>query len=352
MNFSVLTSLIMSFALVVLMSIEASGDAGNPSPALGCDGKLLCIGVRSDARPFSYIPDASRVSKSVATDGPRGPLTRAGYTGYMIQICDAVLAEMVLESNSDTKLTFDDIGIFDIDRNRNDQSGTRFNDLGIHFDILCDPATITNDRRVGLTVSPPLFLTGISYVTLKDSPLPKSACQNPSKPLIGLVGGTTAESRGIRALVDAGELPRYETELVNYLRGIATCPSESKPRVKSYGNHSDAAKAFCESSFDYYIGDLEIITENIKTIPGCSYTNGTQTYTNDRYAIFGKAIAQQQKDEYLKRELSIAQFFEILSQKTIFTPSILDKAFSDTFQNVRPSKKLEVFFWSIRGERN
>ncbi|MER8394944.1 hypothetical protein NKH10_24000 [Mesorhizobium sp. M1340] len=51
------------------------------------------------------------------------------------------------------------------------------------------------------------------------------------------------------------------------------------------------------------------------------------------------------------RKLLVARFFEILSQKTVFNPSILDKAFSDTFQGVSPSRKLEIFYWSVRGER-
>lgn len=355
---------------IVLVAVQASEQA----LAAKCDEQTkLCIGVRSDARPFSY-------KSNLPSDAPRGPLRRAGYTGYMIRICDAALAEMILEAGPSREPTFDNIGIYDIDeadktgnpetkgdvaaatgiptsRGGADKaepsiSETRFGDLGTRFDILCDPATITNERRDDFAVSPPLFLTGISYITRKGETPPEKACSQSEKPLIGLVGGTTAPSEGIKALLDAHELPRYEGALIDALRGNekSSCEEGTASRIKRYEKHSDAAKAFCAGDFFYYLGDLEIITENVKTIPGCAYDNGTRTYTNDRYAVFGKARPAINQDD-TSRRLLMARFFEILSQKVMFNPSVLDKAFSDTFPGVSPSRKLELFYWSVRGER-
>ncbi|MER8542581.1 hypothetical protein NKH17_24630 [Mesorhizobium sp. M1334] len=76
--------------------------------------------------------------------------------GYMIRICDAVLAEMILEAGPSTKLAFDEIGYYDIDKARANRkqaadieldgredretgemtSKSRFNDLGKQFDII------------------------------------------------------------------------------------------------------------------------------------------------------------------------------------------------------------------------
>ncbi|MGO6969106.1 hypothetical protein [Rhizobium leguminosarum] len=407
----------------------------------------LSIGVRSDARPFSYeLPP-----HTVDSDATRGPLSRNGYGGYMIRICDAVLAEMLVEPDISKHLMMEQIKIYDIDkeyrilkknadqarartadlkaaqdktvgssgadtneaqeeqeiRNPPEPSASRFIDLGIKYDILCDPATITNDRRQ-VIVSPPLFLTGISYLTPKGAPVPGEACGDldpaPVKPadkqppqngtettgnstkqkvprpaLIGLVGGTTAESRGLQALIDAREMPKFEEQLVKQLRKEPGKPAcEHGMLVRPYPNHEEAARAFCRGdAFHYYVGDLEIIRTYVGAIPGCKFDNGVVTYTNDRYGIFGRAIGDRNKPgeaesrptvsselpqsgldpvlraapDIVERRLLVARFFEILSQKVVFNPSILDKAYNDAFPNLPQSRKLKLFYWSIRGER-
>ncbi|HWJ74452.1 MAG TPA: hypothetical protein VNX29_14935 [Kaistia sp.] len=334
----------------------------------------LCIGVRSDARPFSY---KSSPPGEASSDAVRGPLRRAGYTGYMVRICDAVLAEMVLDGDPLVHLAFGDIGFYDIDKAvqatdaaaSNGASPTgRFADLGKRFDILCDPATITNDRRDDFTVSPPLFLTGISYITRKGAQQPDKTCADRRRSLVGLVGGTTAATEGIRALLDAHELPKLDDAMIDFLKPVSaqgdprpdSCgfnPAEPgfKPRIQTYKTHTAAARAFCDGEFYYLVGDLEIITANVKLVPGCDYENGTSTYTNDRYAVFGRtrpAMAGESTVDTMARELLVARFFQIMSQKVVFNPSILDKAFGDTFLGVSPSRKLEIFFWSVRGERH
>ena len=344
---------------------------------IGCRDKKLCIGVRSQARPFSYLPSARH---EVPSDAARGPLRDQGYTGYIIRICDAVLAEMLLNPGFAGEMKREDIGVHDIDKNVT----PRFDGgLGKHFDILCDPATITNERRDNYMISPPLFLTGVSYITREKSIAPARACSGTNeKSLIGVVGRTTAPTRGIKSLIDAGELPRFRKELISYLRNRSACSEQQNDDnasdedraqkkgsvtivgpVRIYQTHVKAAEAFCEPNdkhaFHYYVGDLEIITEHVRAIPGCDYDDGTQTYTNDRYAVFGKAIekadAGEDKEkidsETRDRVLRMARFFQILSEKAVFNPSILDKAFSDTFPDAKPSRKFELFLWSVRGER-
>ncbi|MDL2401964.1 transporter substrate-binding domain-containing protein [Rhizobium mayense] len=372
MNTALLSSLFACFTLIA--GGFAQAEPPQQPPITTCNEKtLLCIGVRSDARPFSY---RSSLPGEKASDAARGPLERAGYTGYMVRICDAALAEMILDAKPG-EFTFNDIGTYDIDQARDNEASadtstsagkdaattndatspindSRFLNLGVKFDILCDPATITNERRNGFIVSAPLFLTGISYITRKGEDPPDKICSDPDRPLIGLVGGTTAQKEGINALLIAHELPKFDEALIDYLRGDPTkpdptplCGKNTESRIKSYPGYTAAAQAFCHDDFHYFVGDLEIITENVKTIPGCAYDNGTRTYTNDRYAIFGKARPMSDTS----RQMQVARFFEFLSQKVVFNPSILDKAFSDTFQGATPSHKLEVFYWSVRGER-
>ncbi|NIY76884.1 amino acid ABC transporter substrate-binding protein [Thalassospira sp. HF15] len=446
-----------------------------------CKGKKLCIGVRSHARPFSFKPESG---SEIITDGTHGPLARKGYTGYMVRICDAALKEMTLNIGDDEEiLAYSDIGVVDIDtrietgkKNVTFETtpgldGSRLSYLGQDFDILCDPATITNDRRSDFTVSAPLFLTGVSYITLAGenrSGAPLTACSTDHN-LIGVVKGTNT-SYAIQALANTNELPSYKKEINTYLNGSEVCtrtlsiyqtfkndeqaakalcegkvayiadPSEElqkeitnsdncieptsakyakylvnasnaiqsrnnqpchrryplvgivvaekdpasktearikeaqipspaangqkstltgketckpdQPLVRSFNNHKEAAKAFCQGEIFYYVGDLEIITANAQAVAGCNYENGSQTYTTDRYAIFGKTIEQNKsgvKIQDPERRLRVAQFFEILSRKTVFTPSILDAAFESTFHGRDPSERLADFYESIRG---
>lgn len=401
--------------LLALVLAAGACDAQPIEPPTGA----LAIGVRSKARPFAYkLPDGV-----IDSDATSGPLSRAGYSGYMVRICDAALAEMIVNPEVSGGLNMDQVTIYDIDtglwhgqRGQNkdnepeDPATARFEKLGISFDILCDPATITNQRR-GVIVSPPVFLTGISYLTLRNTGMPTDPCgdkdvsDSPEKEqavakavteaeskdsverkdkraLIGLVAGTTSKDRGIQALIDAREMPQREAKLVDELRnpsvsackesdeakkdskpsGDATAAKPEKVLVQTYRNHAIAAQQFCAGkSFHYYVGDLEIIRSYAGAIPGCDIENGVVTYTNDRYAVFGMAVgcrpplAETVPDPLAdcdtERALRVAKFFSILTQKVIFNPSVLDKAYDDTFPGQVQSKKLKLFYWSIRGER-
>jgi hypothetical protein len=364
---------------------------------------LLTIGIRGEVRPFSF-----RLAKRVVdSDATRGPLSHAGYGGYMVRICDAVLAEMLTpDPGKAADIRLEDIRIYDLDTDKrlaisageeegadHQSSGEdgrssgpaerRFEQLGKEFDILCDPATITNAQREFI-VSPPLFLSGIGYLIPTGLAPPPDPCGDPGsdtegaarqgqggqgsgdpgapeKPpklaLIGMVEGTTAASLGLRSLVQTRELPQYQDQLIAVLQGEnqGTC-REGRVLIRDLPNHLEAARQFCErKSFFYYLGDLEIIRTYAESIPGCRFENGAATYTNDRYAIFGKAIGTPGSEPGVTRpspdrQVLVARFFEILSQKVLFFPSVLDKAYDDTFPGKPKSQKLQYFYWSIRGE--
>ncbi len=222
------------------------------------------------------------------------------------------------------------------------------------IDLLCDPATISNARRHNFIISPPLFLTGIGMIGKPDNPLPQgrgAAC--PRKPLIGYVGSTNAGTAGLQAVLDAQELSSYRDKIVNYLNdGSNICNdkysigSEDKARkfITSIDNHQDAAKAFCRGDFYFYLGDRDIISFNARQITGCEFTGEARTYSDDRYAIFGRLDYENPI-----RALRTARFFEILSQKVVVNDSILDRAFRTTFVGTEASEKLLNFFWNIRG---
>ncbi|MBP1850210.1 hypothetical protein [Rhizobium halophytocola] len=423
----------MKRAAAVLLTLILSLVSASPNTPGRADTPKLIIGVRSDARPFAY----KRLNDvSIDSDATRGPLSRRGYSGYMIRICDAVLAEMMIDPGISPPLTLEDIQIYNLsethryaqiesqrpgppdertDRPRLPEPGAaRFLELGTHFDILCDPATMTSENRWA-QVSPPLFLTGIAYLSLKNVPAPGNPCGTPdpkanktggkaqetarnstgtrseSPALIGLVGETTAAREGIQALITANELPKYKDKLMAYIQksrdsqttetGMSLPCKPGEEMVRFYPSHQAAAYAFCVTkSFHYYLGDVEIIRSHVAAIPGCIIENGLTTYTNDRYAIFGRAMGTRDKNSpeatlacragtataptvdgssppaqrdagLVQRKLLVARFFEILNQKVVFNPSILDKAYEDTFPNQPQSRKLQLFYWAVRGER-
>lgn len=343
----------------------------------------LRIGVRSEARPFSY---QSETLRDVLTAATPGPLAAENFTGYIVKICDAVLNEMVIRPGADVQFKHDWIDVVDLDDRIAKQetpvnsrfeflTGTANGSVEPVIDILCDPATITNERRKGLIISPPVYLTGISYITPRGVGRGRGQQQstdgcpvrNPSNPnrllfLYGLVGNTTAASSGINALLDLGEMPQDRTALIRFLKGENPCAQEqsvvkvademgleqnidwSGP-VRLFKNHKDAADAFCRGEIHYYVGDREIIIENVNAIAGCEFENGNSTFTTDRYAIYGRLDYKDNPN----RALLVARFFEILSQKILSHPSIIDQAFYDTFHPTEPTRALEFFFQSVRG---
>jgi len=338
-------ALLLALVLPLAAAEGAAQTAPGPAASAGCEERL-CIGVREHARPFSYRPETD-----ARTDASAGPLSAAGYSGYMIRICDAVLQQMILDGDLDGA---DDIGIVDIDR-LPPVEGDRLDRLGWDVDILCDPATITNTRRTDYMVSPPLFLTGISILS-PPGQFPENICgvlRRPDGPaLLAVVGGTTAGGAGVQALIQSDAVASLNAELNNYLAGRPICEGVVEPDrlVRTFATHPEAAKAFCDAPGTqvrafYYLGDLEIIVANAEAVPGCTPKRPGQTYTNDRYAIFARADWTDPD-----RARLIARFYEVLSRKVVFSPSLLDQAFTDTFIGQRPSRKLELFFWSIRGE--
>lgn len=345
----------------------APGQAADPTP----DTDSLRIGVRQDARPFSYFSEEMR---EVWSSGPPGRLAQRKYTGYITKICDAVLADMLLSPAPGAEYPeFDDTDIAVLDTDclmdkkirfledkRTGQENdpvlpqSRFEFLGDQIDILCDPATISNARRHGFIISPPVFLTGIGMIKLKGAALGRLACPK-GKALIGHVGNTNAGYAGLLAVLNAQELASFRQSIIGHLNGnrdICKPPfrtgqdAEEYQFIRTFPNHTEAARAFCDGKFHFYLGDREIISENARDITGCEIEGAGRTYSDDRYAIFGKI-------DYANptRALRTARFFEILSQKIVVSDSVLDNAFSTTFIGTEPSQKLQSFFWNIRGPK-
>lgn len=335
-------------------------------------GNCLRVGVRSQARPFSYYSrtlDLSGSSSRVLAKS--GPLRAAGFDGYMVYLCDEVLQNLMLPGpNLRNPLGIDQIAVVDVDAlmSRTDEGANdRLIFLGGRIDILCDPATINLERVRNFAVSPPLFLTGVSYLTRSANTLPDSReeCLDKGAALIGVVGSTNAAEHGIRAILAADEWKNYKENILTELKGGSPCPQLLPPEAETQGatpgqkknpvggfiwagtTHKEVAAEFCNGNISYYVGDLEIILENARSIPGCDPIPAAQSFTNDRYAIF----AQINYTETWKAP-HIGRFFEVLNREIASSDSLLDRAYGAEFGDATKSRKLELFFWSMRGARD
>ncbi|WP_298917663.1 hypothetical protein [uncultured Roseobacter sp.] len=327
-------------------------------------GLELRIGVRGAARPFSY--ETFKVPRNVSTGS--GPIRAAGYDGYMVYICDVVLKQMLIRQDDTPDIKASQITVHDIDelsKTRRDELKKlaeaaneepvpfdRFDLLGDKIDIMCDPATINTARVKRFAVSPPLFITGVGYLTRKGSVAPASACRK-DKALIGFVGTTNAASHSIQIILQSGEWRTYRDYIIAALRS----PKDSKNHCNNTNGleeqggvfwagdtHDDVAKKFCDGSITYYVGDLEIIAEHASRHAGCAWLRGPRSFTTDRYAIFANVDYNE-----IHKSLLIGRFFEVLNREIATSASLLDRAYIATFGETTRSKKLEAFFWSLRG---
>lgn len=308
----------------------------------------LIVGVRNHVRPFAHfnsvLADANRSTKS-------GPLRAAGYEGYMIYICDEVFKEMSIAQKGSP--SFDLKTQVEVREITPDQD--RFNDrLGVDVDILCDPATITRNRVKRFAVSPPLFATGISFLSLADGVAPRQEKigADEEEAVIGAVGKTTATDYGIDAILDSGEWGRYQDDVTSALRAEESDPEKfndlRRGIIRSFDTHKDLAKAFCNRLVTYYVGDLEIISEYANRYPGCNWQRAPHSYTSDRYGIFAH---MDYSPEGREKALLIGRFFEVLNREIATTDSLLDRAYLATFGSREKSQALELFYWSVRGVR-
>lgn len=363
---------VAALCALCLISSGANGqDDAEKAPVFDNAPVELRVGVRRHARPFSY---QTEVESSDLT-GKSGPLRSKGFDGYMVAICDEVLRQMLITSEDSRLpgvLRIKHVVIEDVmaERETIERNGksikvitpdgddvsaqipirTRLDLLGPKIDILCDPATLTRDRVKRFAVSPPLFLTGIGYLTRQGYVQPAVICRK-NGAFIGLVGGTTANSRGVNEIVKAGEWRTVRKSVIAELRGRNGCgpqpedgPTQSV--IMEFESHDQAARAFCEGTIDYYVGDLEIIQEHTRSVYGCDIKRGAKTFTEDRYAIFAKF-------DYTDpvKALWIGRFYDILNREIYGEDSVVSKAYNATFEKDSESRKLQLFFWGLSGSR-
>jgi len=202
------------FALV-LASSPALADALADAVARGS----IRLGVRSDAPPFSAArPDGT-------------------FVGYQIDICQAIVAEIGREAGR--PLAVESVVV---------DAGNRFRMLAERkVDLLCEPSTVTLERRSLVDFSLPTFVTGTGLMARLSPgpvalpPLGGGGVGVPQTPprRLGVLAGTTTEA-AVKAMVASGAL---------------------KAQVIDVSSHGDGVTALSAGLLDAYAADLEILID-------------------------------------------------------------------------------------------
>jgi len=149
---------------------------------------LVYVGVRDDARPFSY-----------ETPTGSAETVLAGYSGYMINVCRYILKKMKAKPEYEN-LEF---------RAYKVTAKERFDKLNDGKVLLmCGPDSITEELLHRFRPTLPVFLSGMTYayVDPRSPDFPKgNYCSN----VIGVVQGTTADKHGLKELTEKNMLMRF-----------------------------------------------------------------------------------------------------------------------------------------------
>ena len=182
----------MLLVLAMLPIISEADDAGIVVDLKGETNDtarlIVHVGVREDARPFSY-----------ETPTGSAETVLAGYSGYMISVCRHILKQMKTQPRY-ANIEFMAHGV---------SANTRFDKLNNkEILFLCGPDSITDDLLDRFRPTLPVFLSGMTYayVNPRSSFFPKgNYCGN----VIGVVRGTTADKDGLRELTRKNMLMRF-----------------------------------------------------------------------------------------------------------------------------------------------
>jgi len=211
-------------ALVLASGVLASGVlASGPAVADALSDAVsrgtIRLGVRADAPPFSAArPDGS-------------------FAGYQVDICEAVVAEIARASGRALSAEFVVV-----------DAGNRFRMLADRaVDLLCEPTTVTLDRRGLVDFSIPTFVTGAGLMArlapgpVAVPPLGGGGVGVPENPprRLGVLAGTTTEAM-VKTMVAAGAL---------------------SAQVIDVATHGDGIAALSAGLLDGYAADLEILID-------------------------------------------------------------------------------------------
>lgn len=352
-----------------------------PEAGMSTSRGQIIVGVRSDARPFSYRTGA-RHEERLFPD----------YGGYMIEICRRVLSDMTSSAGP-----FRDHTVV----TRKVDAANRFTMLDSGgVDMLCGPDSITPNRLTSYNVSHPVFLSGLTWVTVRGESFPQHRYCGP---ILGLLARTTAETVGLQVLADRNELFRFDQALEQYLNKVSKggnlsrrtsmlsdmdaftarflgvprraarsektwvepidsgtietdeCPGgfDSGPIVH-FSSHDAGLEALCDGEIFYYLGDRDILKSRVAGMPTCDLDVKPKTMTKEAYGVFFRRTPRNLFDEATTVRHRFpdsalqAEFNNVLLRLMQESANILDYEFRREFAPDTATADLQRFFDSFK----
>lgn len=238
------------------------------------------IGVRQDARPFSYYNELGEPA------------------GYTVELCRAVLVRLK-EAIDLQELKIEYVKVTAEDRFDAVKEG--------RIDLLCGATTITLSRREQVSFSSPIYVTGAAILFRSDGPQSFAELEGRR---IGVRSGTTTEQSLIQTIERFG----------------------IKAEVVRFADHQMALEALAANNITAYFADRAILAELIKASPSDSIKLSEAVLSVEPY---GLAMRRGDEDFRLAVDRALAQ---------IFRSNELTKIYRGTFGNRPPGTLLEAIY--------
>ena len=206
------------------------------------------------------------------------------------------------------------------------------------IDILCGPNSITPKRLSRYIFTFPLFLSGISYATLRD--FSETEYHEEPDEIVGMVKDTTA-LEGMTPLLNSGIFGRH-----NELIAQSSREGEIELWIRRYANHSDGITDLCEREIYYYVADIDILRTRLDAIEDCDVVLSRKTYTRE---IYGIALSATRFSGWPEDAHRVASLYTQLNHHLfeVIQTGALDRLFDENFGNYRKSEELAHFFASL-----
>jgi ABC-type amino acid transport substrate-binding protein len=238
------------------------------------------IGVRQDARPFSYYNDLGEPA------------------GYTVELCRAVSSRLKT-AMSLPELKVEYVKVTTEERFDAIKDG--------RVDLLCEATTVTLSRREQVSFSSPVFVTGAAVLFRSDGP--QSFAQLDGKK-VGVRSGTTTEEALLKTVSHFG----IETEVVRF------------------ADHTLGIEALKARDISAYFGDRAILAELMKASPSEEVKLSETVLTVE---LYGLAMRRGDEDFRLAVDRALAQTFQSAE---------LTKIYRGAFGSRAPGALLEAVY--------
>ena len=238
------------------------------------------IGVRQDARPFSYYNDLGEPA------------------GYTVELCRAVSSRLKTAMNL-AELKVEYVKVTTEERFDAIKDG--------RIDLLCEATTITLSRREQVSFSSPVFVTGAAVLFRSEGPQSFAQLDGGK---VGVRSGTTTEEALLKTIAHFG----IQTEVVRF------------------ADHKLGVEALKAKDISAYFGDRAIIAELLKDSPSDEVKLSETVLTVE---LYGLAMRRADEDFRLAVDRALAQTFQSAE---------LTKIYRGAFGSRAPGALLEAVY--------